>query len=70
MQKIFTYHKGRLEPAEPQIVSEFPLKLIVNGREIGGSSGVSRALLDKDENQVIIGPATSRYIFLLRKNII
>jgi len=44
--------------------------VIVNGREIGGTSGVSRALLDKDENQVVIGPATSRYIFLLRKNII
>jgi CRP-like cAMP-binding protein len=44
--------------------------VIVNGNEIGGSSGVSRALLDKDENQVIIGPASSRYIFLLKKNII
>jgi len=38
---------------------------IVNGREIGGSSGVTRAPLDQDRNQVIIGPATSRYIFLL-----
>jgi CRP/FNR family transcriptional regulator, cyclic AMP receptor protein len=43
--------------------------VIVNGKEIGGSTGVSRALLDKDENQVVIGPATSRYIFLLKKNI-
>ncbi|HEX2770080.1 MAG TPA: formate dehydrogenase accessory sulfurtransferase FdhD, partial [Geobacteraceae bacterium] len=34
MEKIFTYHQGRLEPADPQIVREFPLKLIVNGREI------------------------------------
>jgi FdhD protein len=34
MQQIFTYHQGRLELAEPQIVREFPLKLIVNGREI------------------------------------
>ena len=44
--------------------------VIVNGKEIGGSSGVNRAPLDKDENQVVIGPATSRYIFLLKKNII
>jgi hypothetical protein len=44
--------------------------IVVNGQEIGGSSGVTRALLDKAENQVIIGPATSRYIFLLKKNII
>ena len=41
--------------------------LIVNGVEIGGTSHKTRALLDKDENQVVIGPATSRYIFLLRK---
>jgi pSer/pThr/pTyr-binding forkhead associated (FHA) protein len=44
--------------------------IIVNGKEIGGSSGLTRAKLDKDENQVIIGPATSRYIFLLKKNIV
>ncbi len=44
--------------------------IIVNGQEIGGSSRVTRAPLDKAENQVIIGPATSRYIFLLKKNII
>ena len=44
--------------------------VIVNGKEIGGPSGVTRALLDKDENQMVIGPATSRYIFLLKKDII
>jgi CRP/FNR family transcriptional regulator, cyclic AMP receptor protein len=38
---------------------------IVNGREIGGSTGVTRAPLDQEKNQVIIGPATSRYIYLL-----
>jgi CRP/FNR family transcriptional regulator, cyclic AMP receptor protein len=42
--------------------------VIVNGREIGGSSNKSRALLDMEENQVIIGPATSKYIFLIRKS--
>lgn len=39
---------------------------IVNGKEIGGESGVSRAPLDKKENQVIIGPVASKYIFLLK----
>ncbi|MBN2126466.1 MAG: cyclic nucleotide-binding domain-containing protein [Deltaproteobacteria bacterium] len=39
---------------------------IVNGREIGGPGGVIRAPLDQKENQMIIGPATSHYIFLLR----
>ena len=39
---------------------------IVNGREIGGETGVTRAPLDEEENQVIIGPATSTYIFLLQ----
>jgi CRP-like cAMP-binding protein len=39
---------------------------IVNGKEIGGQSGISRAPLEKKVNQVIIGPATSRYIFLLK----
>jgi CRP-like cAMP-binding protein len=38
---------------------------IVNGKEIGGTSNVSRALLDQDKNQIIVGPPTSRYIFLL-----
>ena len=39
--------------------------VIVNGQEIGGQSGGTRTPLDKEENQVIIGPATSRYIFLI-----
>ena len=39
---------------------------IVNGKEIGGQSGISRAPLDKKENQVIIGPVTSTFIFLLK----
>jgi predicted nuclease with RNAse H fold len=43
---------------------------IVNGKEIGGSTGINRALLDKDENQVILGPATSKYIFLFKRNTI
>lgn len=41
--------------------------VIVNGKEIGGQSGIIRTPLDKEENQVIIGPATSRYIFLLKE---
>lgn len=39
---------------------------IVNGVEIGGNSGKARAPLDKEENQVIIGPVTSKFIFLLK----
>ncbi|MFO7784173.1 MAG: FHA domain-containing protein [Thermodesulfobacteriota bacterium] len=38
---------------------------IVNSREIGGRHNSTRAPLDQEKNQVIIGPATSRYIFLL-----
>jgi FdhD protein len=34
MEKLFTFQKGRLEPLESDIVNEFPLKLLVNGREI------------------------------------
>jgi FdhD protein len=34
MQKIFTFQKGGLEPLDTEIVNEFPLKLMVNGREI------------------------------------
>jgi len=34
MGKLFTFQKGRLEPHESEIVREFPLKLLVNGREI------------------------------------
>jgi hypothetical protein len=39
---------------------------IVNGKEIGGRSNETRASLDREENQVIIGPATSKFIFLLK----
>jgi hypothetical protein len=39
---------------------------IVNGRDIGGRRRRARILLDKEENQIIIGPPTSRFIFLLR----
>jgi len=39
---------------------------IVNGKEIGGPTNETRASLDKEENQVIIGPATSKFIFLLK----
>lgn len=34
MSKIFRYQQGRLEPTDTSVVREFPLKLIVNGREI------------------------------------
>jgi FdhD protein len=34
MGKLFTFQKGRLEPLETEIVREFPLKLMVNGRDI------------------------------------
>jgi CRP-like cAMP-binding protein len=39
---------------------------IVNGKEIGHKTGVTRARLDKQENQVIVGPATSKFIFLVK----
>jgi pSer/pThr/pTyr-binding forkhead associated (FHA) protein len=39
---------------------------IVNGKEIGDKADERRAILDKEKNQVIIGPAQSPYIFLLR----
>jgi hypothetical protein len=39
---------------------------IVNGKEIGHQSGVARCRLDKQENQVIVGPATSKFIFLVK----
>ena len=39
---------------------------IVNGKEIGGQTGLTRAPLDQDENQLILGPATSKFIFLLK----
>jgi len=39
---------------------------IVNGKEIGHRTGVTRERLDKQENQVIIGPVTSKFIFLIK----
>lgn len=39
---------------------------IVNGKEIGGPNNETRASLDREENQIIIGPATSKFIFLLK----
>ena len=39
---------------------------VVNGKEIGQQSGVIRCRLDKKENQVIIGPPTSQFIFLVK----
>ena len=34
MGKTYSYHNGKLEPGEKEVVQEFPLKLIVNQREI------------------------------------
>lgn len=39
---------------------------IVNGKEIGRHTGITRSRLDQEENQIIIGPATSKFIFLLK----
>jgi CRP-like cAMP-binding protein len=39
---------------------------IVNGKEIGRHTGITRARLDQEENQIILGPVTSKFIFLLR----
>jgi len=39
---------------------------IVNGKEIGRHTGIIRARLDQQENQIIIGPVTSKFIFLLK----
>lgn len=41
---------------------------IVNGKEIGGESGFMRTALDKEQNQLILGPVTSRFIFLININ--
>ena len=41
--------------------------LVVNGQEIGGKTKRSRIALDIDHNQLIIGPPTSGYIFLISK---
>ena len=39
---------------------------IVNGKEIGRHTGITRARLDQEENQIILGPVTSKFIFLLK----
>ena len=39
---------------------------IVNGQEIGGNSGIFRIPLEREQNQIIIGPATSKFIYLLK----
>jgi len=41
---------------------------VVNGNEIGGKVEAKRIALDKEQNQLIIGPPTSGYIFLLTEN--
>jgi CRP-like cAMP-binding protein len=41
--------------------------LVVNGQEIGGKTRRSRIALDIEHNQLIIGPPTSGYIFLISK---
>lgn len=43
------------------------LGVVVNGQEIGGKNPRSRIALDLDHNQLIIGPPTSGYMFLLSK---
>jgi CRP/FNR family cyclic AMP-dependent transcriptional regulator len=42
--------------------------IIVNGQEIGGSAVETRAPLDKEQNQIVIGPARSKFIFLFSKS--
>ncbi len=44
------------------------LGVVVNGKEIGGKIKKTRISLNKEQNQVIIGPPTSGYIFLISKN--
>lgn len=39
---------------------------IVNGNEIGGQTGIFRVAIDREENQIVIGPATSKFIYLLK----
>lgn len=41
---------------------------VVNGNEIGGKAEAKRMALDKEQNQLIIGPPTSGYIFLISEN--
>ncbi len=42
--------------------------VVVNGNEIGGKSKRTRISLDMDQNQLVIGPPTSRFIFLISRN--
>jgi CRP-like cAMP-binding protein len=39
---------------------------IVNGKEIGGHTGIFRIPLDRENNQIVIGPATSKFIYLIK----
>jgi hypothetical protein len=39
---------------------------IVNGKEIGAQTGIFRIPLDREKNQIVIGPATSKFIYLLK----
>jgi pSer/pThr/pTyr-binding forkhead associated (FHA) protein len=41
---------------------------VLNGKEIGGKATAKRLPLDKEQNQLIIGPPTSGYIFLLAEH--
>ena len=43
--------------------------VVVNGQEIGGKNSRSRIALDLEYNQLIIGPPTSGYMFLISKNV-
>ena len=42
--------------------------VVINGQEIGGKSNRSRIALDLEHNQLIIGPPTSGYMFLISQN--
>lgn len=42
--------------------------VVVNGKEIGGKAPKKRIALDQENNQIIIGPPTSGYIFLISEN--
>ena len=44
--------------------------VVVNGQEIGGKAKRSRIALELEHNQIIIGPPTSGYIFLISKIIL
>jgi pSer/pThr/pTyr-binding forkhead associated (FHA) protein len=43
--------------------------VVVNGQEIGGKNARARIALDLDNNQLIIGPPTSGFMFLISKKI-